>query len=71
MGAISMFSPVFEEVNSRTAVMGILRPGRLFSPIRKQIQSILWLYLSLSRLCFVDRLETGEGEKGGKEVCIS
>lgn len=68
MGVIFMFFFVFEEVNLRIVVMGILRFDRFFFLIRKQIQSILWFYFLFSRFCFVDRLEIGEGEKGGKCV---
>lgn len=71
MGAISMFSPVFEEADMRTAVMGLQKPGRSLPLTRKQIQGILWLCLSLSPLRLVDGLTTRGVKKRGKGICIS
>ena len=66
-----MFSSVFKEVNRKTAVMGIQRPGRSSSLTRKKIQGILWLYLSLSPLCLIGGLKTRGGKKRGKGIFIS
>lgn len=67
MGATSMFSPVFKEVNRKTAVMGIQRPGRSSSLTRKKIQGILWIYLSKTQPPLLGRWAKDQRRKEKRE----
>ena len=60
MVAIPMFSPVLKEVD-----VGLQRPGWSSSWTRKQILGHLWLYLSLSPLCLVNRWKDQRRKKRG------
>lgn len=68
MGAISMFSPVFEEADMRTAVTGLQKPGRSLPLTRKQIQGILWL--AFHSAPFATRLMLGQSHVGNHQIFV-
>lgn len=63
---MSRCSSVLRGVDLRKAAVGIKRPKRLFSLIRKQAQGILLFYLWLNSTCLVEKIKTRGGKKRGK-----